>query len=991
MANDLTAERWQKIKALFHAALERAATERAAFLDEACIGDGALRNEVATLIAAHEQPDPFIDGGAFEVAADLFAAGELPSAIGRVIGPYKIISQVGRGGMGEVYLAQDTRLGRRVALKLLPSRFMSEADRLRRFKQEARAASALNHPNIITIHEVGQVDNAHFIATEFVEGRTLRAMIESGRMRLDEALNVVIQVASALRSAHEAGIVHRDIKPENIMVRNDGYVKVLDFGLAKLTQHGQGSGSKQQEQVQANPSDLSTKTGVVMGTIKYMSPEQARGEKVDHRTDIFSLGVVLYEAITGRAPFEGETASHTIVAILEQEPKPIAEDVPEASAELQSIIDNALRKKREDRYQTISEMLDEVREVREEATFRARQERHSGPVGEVAPTGAVVAAQSHPFQGRNRTVLWAAMLAVAASALAFGVYEYTRARRALPSPSEARPTPFSQSVKMSRITAQGKVWGAAITREGKHIAYVAGPQRQQGLWVMQPSTASHAQIIPPADEVVYWGLTFSNDGDYIYYVRNVGSGPWELYRVSTLGGTPKKLLVNIDSAVTFSPDGGRMAFGRLLLNEGESRLVVANADGTGERVIATRKLPRFFGFAGLTKISWSPDGESIACPAGNNEFPGELKCELVAVSLKDGMEKPLTQQKWLDLRQVAWLGDGSGLVMVARDQPSSIAQVWHLSYPEGSTRRLTNDFSDYSDICVTADSGSLVTIQADRLSTIWVAPDGNAARARQITDSRNDGLYGISWTPDGRLVFGAKVGGNNTDIWIIDADGGNRQRLTDNADWDGYPSVSRAGRYVVFESRRADGLQIWRMDIDGSNPVQLTAGNGVSRPDCSPDGRWVYYSAMDYGEDPPFAWKVPIEGGAPVQLTDKSAYKLSVSPDQKFLAYHYWNLEANPPFGVAVVPVEGGPPIKLFNISHESKVFRWTPDGRALAYLDPRSLNVWAQPLDGGRPVQLTDFKTDQTFYFAWSRDGKQLALARGTVTSDVVLIRDDR
>jgi Tol biopolymer transport system component len=289
---------------------------------------------------------------------------------------------------------------------------------------------------------------------------------------------------------------------------------------------------------------------------------------------------------------------------------------------------------------------------------------------------------------------------------------------------------------------------------------------------------------------------------------------------------------------------------------------------------------------------------------------------------------------------------------------------------------------------VTADSGSLLTVQTDWLSNVWVAPEADAARARQITDGRNDGSHGLSWTPDGRIVFGSRVG-SNVDIWIMDADGGNRRRLTDYAGGDAYPSVSPDGRYIVFESHPEDRLNIWRMDADGGNLVQLTRGQFENRPQCSSDGRWVYYSAITPGKNHANAWKVPIEGGEPVQLSDNHALRPSVSPDQKWVAYQHSDLQSNPPHGVAVAPIEGGPPVRILAIPHETRIFVWTPDGRALAYIDPRSFNVWAMPADGGKPRQLTDFKTDQTFFFAWSRDGKQLALARGTRTSDVVLITD--
>jgi Tol biopolymer transport system component len=971
----MTPERWQQINQLFDEVLEQPAAERAAFLTRACAGDEELRRRVEAMLAADAQAELLLDHPAQAAAAELLSAeisdtqaSEILS--GHSIGSYRLLREVGRGGMGKVYLAHDERLDRRVALKLLPARLTDDADRVARFQREARAASALNHPNILTIYDFGQENSRHYIATEFVAGQTLRAVIGNPDFKLTQALDVAIQVASALAAAHQAGIIHRDIKPENIMLRPDGYVKVLDFGLAKLTEAR--SSADEAETLASADSGFQTQKGVVLGTVSYMSPEQAGGQKVDARTDIFSLGVVLYEIITGHRPFEGATRNHVLVAILDHEPPPLAEHGSAAPAALQRIIARALRKERADRYQTMRELLDDLQEVRDEITFRARQERHSGSIGEAPHAAAAGAVQSQAGRRRSGALWWAAILLVAASVLAVGVYEYSSARRARSAPP---------SVKLNRLTANGKIGGAAITRDGKYIAYAAGPPRQHSLWVMQTTTASHSQLIPPAAEVLYWGMTFSNAGDYIYYVRNAGSGQLELYRVPTLGGTPKRLLVNIDSAVTFSPDGQQLAFGRDI--GGETHLVVANADGTSERTLATRRRPDYFDFQGIVKISWSPDGEKIACPAGNTEFPLANRSELVEVRVKDGAEKPITRQRWADLRQIAWLGDGSGLVFVAKDKWTSPAQLWHLSYPAGEVRKLTNDFSHYIDLSVALETNVIVTVQNDRFSNVWVAPGGDAARARQITDSRDDGVSGISWTPDGRIVYCSNVGGN-PDIWIMDADGGNRRRLTDSPAWDVRPSVSGDGRYVIFESRSADKLGIWRMDIDGGNLVQLTGGKGEIEPQCSPDGRWVYYRSA-WGA----LWKVPLDGGDPVLVLDKGIGGPIISPDQKLLAYRHLDLQMNPPYGLAVAPLEGGQPIKQFAINHESRAIHWTPDGRALTYVDDRQLNVWAQPLDGSKPVQLTNFKSDQTFYFDWSHDGKQLALARGTITSDVVLISD--
>src|SRR6267142_1892480 len=365
----MTPERWEQIDKLFHAALEQECDERAAFLAQACGPDEWLRSEVESLISSHTQSESFCEMPASDVAAELFAADQA-KVVERTIGPYKIIELLGTGGMGEIYLAHDARLGRQVALKLLPSHFTSDVERLRRFEQEARAASALNHPSIVTIHEFGHIDGAHFIVNEFIDGRTLRQQMTETQMKLGEALDVAIQVAGALAAAHSANIVHRDIKPENIMIRHDGYVKVLDFGLAKLTE----SQTSSIEPAAATRVLVKTNPGMVMGTVTYMSPEQARGLSVDARTDVWSLGVVLYEMLAGRAPFDGETASHVIVSILEKEP-PLLSQCAEVPTELERIINKALRKNREERYQTVKDLALDLKSLKQELEVDARLER----------------------------------------------------------------------------------------------------------------------------------------------------------------------------------------------------------------------------------------------------------------------------------------------------------------------------------------------------------------------------------------------------------------------------------------------------------------------------------------------------------------------------------------------------------------------------------------------------------------------------------------
>ena len=368
-------ERWQQASRILESVLERAADQRAAYLDEVCANDDGLRREVESLLAASERAGSLLDSPAMEMAAPLFVNDSVESMLGQSIGRYKIVAALGAGGMAEVYLAHDTRLGRKIALKLLPAHFTTDKDRLRRFEQEAHAASTLSHPNVCVIHEVGETESGrHYIAMEYVEGVTLRQHRARTRLTLTEALDVAIQVASALAAAHAAGIVHRDIKPENIMVRSDGIIKVLDFGLAKLTEQRQTIDSEV-----ATRALVQTDTGMVMGTTAYMSPEQARGLPVDARTDIWSLGVVLYEMLAGRPPFEGETASDLIAAILKTEPPPLTFYGPEVPSELEHIAGKALQKDREARYQTAGDLLNDLKEIKQELEFQAKLERSTQP------------------------------------------------------------------------------------------------------------------------------------------------------------------------------------------------------------------------------------------------------------------------------------------------------------------------------------------------------------------------------------------------------------------------------------------------------------------------------------------------------------------------------------------------------------------------------------------------------------------------------------
>ena len=404
----MTPERWQEVEAVFQEALDRPPLERASFLDQACAGDEELKFEANSLIAAHDEAGGFIEEPAMAQDAHVLLGSDPDGNFGREIGPYRIVERLGAGGMAEVYLAEDTRLNRLVALKLLPAYFASDNARLRRFQSEARAASALNHPNILTIHEVGEDDGVYFIATEFIDGQTIRELIKSETLSLEEILDSVEQVASALSVAHAAGIVHRDIKPENIMRRPDGLVKILDFGIAKLIEPETPERLNETTGFRTH-----TEAGLVMGTVNYMSPEQARGLPVDERSDIWSLGVVLYEMLTGRLPFSGATRMDTLVAVLDRKPVPLSETPNNAEVLLQPIVDKCLSKDTTERYSTADQMAAELKQAREQLK-----------------TGSPLAAAAT----RNRSSRWSIVaLVVLLLAASVGAFLYTRPSASPPS------------------------------------------------------------------------------------------------------------------------------------------------------------------------------------------------------------------------------------------------------------------------------------------------------------------------------------------------------------------------------------------------------------------------------------------------------------------------------------------------------------------------------------------------------------------------------
>jgi serine/threonine protein kinase/Tol biopolymer transport system component len=921
---------------------------------------------------------------------------------GTHIGRYEIRSKIGEGGMGEVYSALDHELDRNVAIKLLPSEFNGDEDRISRFRQEARVVSALNHPNIITIYEIGENEYGSFLATEFVDGTTLREIIKRETLSLPRVLRIIEQAANALAAAHHAGIVHRDIKPENIMVRDDAIVKVLDFGLAK-SKFPIGAGDE---------SNNMTLPGTVMGSARYMSPEQARGLEVDERTDIWSLGVVLYEMLIGTAPFDGATTADTIAAVVSKEPEPIVSHFPNIPPELQRIIRKALQKDREERYQSVKDFSLDVKELLYELDHANSGDRvgHTTSSPNISenptmihrtisanhPTGRTQATSSDPDHFAapvSRRSSWRRLIAAVATvailtAISFGFYTWYAADPGMAANAFEKP-------RISRINTDGRVMMPTISPDGKYVAYVSGEVGSRGLVVRQVSTGSMITVVP-ASSLNIQSVSFSPDGDYVYYCQtNSGYTVSTLFQVPTLGGTPKKLIEDVDSVITFSPDRNQFAFTRHSPKTNEDVIFIAAADSLEIRPLISTTETDYNFFS--NKLSWSPDGKFILLGAGTMQSGFVTKTDIVEVSLEKTV-KAINDREFFSANNFAWFADGSGFVFTARETQNDPAQIWKSTYPNIELRQVTNDLNDYVDLGISGDGKNLVTIKGETNGSIWKFSPADKTATQLTADSRNiEGSYGIAQRPDGNLIF-TRSEGKQSALWTAGIDGKNSQLLRDDGGFSAWPAVTSDGRYVVFTVHKDKTSRIWRMDADGRNLVRLTEENPDFvdfDPQIMPDAKTVIFQRRIANQDRFKLMKVAINGG-PVEVfyedESRGLFHPRVSPDGRRVAFGSYDMTTFEK-RLHVATLDGNSFGKFERDFEYSLIngFSWSPDNKALTLLTNRggSQNLWRQSIDGSAATPITDFKSGRIFNFGWLTDGKNLILARGNTVNDLLLIRD--
>ncbi|HVT04927.1 MAG TPA: protein kinase [Thermoanaerobaculia bacterium] len=888
---------------------------------------------------------------------------------GTTLGNYTIVSILGVGGMGEVYKAYDPVLGRHIALKILLPQFVVIDELVDRFVQEAKSASALNHPHIITIHEIGRTELAipdqprrtiHYIAMELITGETLRTKVLSESFTIPLKLEILVQTAEGLAKAHAAGIVHRDLKPENIMVTEDGYAKVLDFGLAKLLQQKPFLADNEGKTAIRNQ----TREGVVMGTFGYMSPEQIGQKEVDPRSDIFSFGCILYQVFTKKNPFEADSMIDTMHAVVHAQPAPMIQEVPQLPPALDWIARRCLAKDPEERFQSMKEVALALRDV--------RREYESLP-----PTSQPFFIQS---EKRHRTLVIVLITLLVAGVIG-GAIALMRTR------DTAATSAAFERMKIRRISGTSRTVTMAISPDGRYLVHAIDEGGRQSLWVKQLATGSDVLLVPASD-VHYVDCLLSPDGEYVYYdsadnTHDVGT----VWRVPVLGGTPQVIFRDLHNRISISRDGRFVAFAKQDRRAGETKLFIVGSDGNGMRIVSQRKLPDAFG-----AVSWSPDGKTIAASLG--AFAREFEWKLVEINVSDGKARPIGTESWRVAESLAWLADNHAIIVNGKDVPTATRnQIWLVDLPSGSRHRLTNDLNDYEALSVSRDGRTLITLQKNQTSRIWVVTAG-ATRSIGDTPENIEGANGLTWTSDKKIVY-ASEGSDERDLWIVDPAGGKPRRLTDGHS-DVLPSATWDGRYIVFVSKRGGSPNIWRVAADGGAPFRLTSGLQETSPSASPDGRWVLFHTNQTGVRT--IWRVPIEGGAAAQLTRQASSWPSVSPDGRLFTCSWWDASSSKA-RIAVVSSGGGVPQTLLDIPVNSwmggnnHLVRWTSGGKEIVYVLKKdgASNLWAQPLTGGPSRQLTQFTEGEIFYFDYSKDGADLACARGNVTSNVVLVTNFR
>lgn len=878
--------------------------------------------------------------------------------IGKTLAHYEITGLLGKGGMGEVYLAVDSRLDREVAIKILPEALAADPERLERFQREAKSVAALNHPQIVTIHSVEEVDGVHLLTMEVVKGKSLDKILPELGFDLERFFDLGVQIADGLAAAHDKGITHRDLKPANVMVTDEGRVKILDFGLAKLAQ----------SESAPEDTELLTQDGMILGTVPYMSPEQVQGLPVDARSDIFSLAILLYEMATGRRPFQGDNPASVISAVLTQNPAPVTQFKVGLPNHLGRIIRRCLEKKPERRYQSARDVQLELEELQKES--------RSAPLPDPGTPGSPSAAAA----AGNR-VSWLKLTALGVVAVLLGLALGYSLRR----PREIEPP------RIRTLTVSGYDSEPAASPDGSLVAFRSRRGGRSRIWLKQLATGGEELVTEGEDS----RPRFSPDGSALLFARDEGA-KLSIYRQAIVGGQARKVIDNATGA-DWSPDGTRIAFTRTRSEDGTSVycLGLTDAQGGNERILARVNLQ-------LDAPRWSPDGSTLAAVKSplegtNGEFA------LLLVDTASGDSREIRMPSHMPVSGPSWAGN-EGLIYaqgssIIGDDGDPLSRVVRHSLASGEERTLFWEEELFPFIGQRLDSTTLGVLDADSLifhttstrqALQEVSLDGSEAERRELTRGEGRDRQPV-YSPDGREVLFSSNRSGNLDLWGVDLETDELRQLTDDLGQDYDPGLSPDGETLVWTSDRSGNFEIWIADADGSGGRQLTQdGVDAENPTMTADGQWVVYWSSH--PEKSGVWKIRPDGSDLSRVANGQFSNSEVSPDGRYVAYlsqRPGDLETmifvsdierakSVPFQIRV-----GTPAVVENI-----IFgrcRWALDGRTIAFVgadeDGRT-GIYEQAFVPGEETsatrrRLVGFDAEQVVEsFGFSPDGKRITLA---------------